>query len=308
MFWRRKREPAIGPLPAAVEAGPVTRVMPFHPRTCRLADPPTAEEEAGFEACVSASPTPSDFWQRATQADWMLDLLRQRCYAIPLAPERQLRTFALRCVDGLRGTSAPRIAQILHAVRRRADANAVLEDLRDVQLAAHGTVSAGGAQELCRFNPAAAGALAAWHAASANPYEAAFWTAEFAARHDAFLAVDESAARYAAPEFADAESRQLWHTALFDAVHPQIYQASLASARQRQAALLRRILPDPFAPAGTPVCGTLYFGPADDQGNMALYCAECGASVDQASPGMLLDVRGESCARCRGPVSRRVIH
>ena len=308
MFWRRKREPAVGPQPAAVEAGPVTRAMPFHPRTCTLGDRPTQEEEAAFEACVSASPAPSDFWQRAAQADWMLDLLRQRCYAIPLAPERQLRTFALRCVDGLRGTTAPRIARILDAVRRRADANAALEDLREVQLAAHGAVSAGGVRGLCRFNPAAAGALAAWHAATANPYEAAFWTAEFAARHDAFLTVEAAAGRHTAPEIAGADSRQPWHTAVFDTLHPQIYQASLAPARQRQAALLRGILPNPFAPAGTPVPGTLYFGPADDPERLALYCAECGISVEQASPGVLLDVRGESCARCRGPVSRRVIH
>lgn len=77
---------------------PPLPVVPFDLADCTLLMPPTDEEQAAFREHVRAHRTRDAFWEHATCADWMLDLLRQHYhYATPVTPERELRLFALEC-------------------------------------------------------------------------------------------------------------------------------------------------------------------------------------------------------------------
>ena len=117
MIWRRPPASAAASQPASTAANvaappsansqkspsqeipALPRPVPFAVATCTLVEAPTDEEQAGFDACVRANSTLSEFWRHATQADWMLDLLRGQWHRIAIAPEKPLRTFALRCVE-----------------------------------------------------------------------------------------------------------------------------------------------------------------------------------------------------------------
>jgi hypothetical protein len=96
-------------------------------------------------------------------------------------------------------------------------------------------------QGLPRLIPQAAGALAAWHTAWPNPYEAAFWTSEFVALHAAFVA-----ARTAVSQLPPSGAPVGWEAAYFDRAHPEVGRAARAQARRALAVRLRRILPQPF--------------------------------------------------------------
>jgi hypothetical protein len=273
------------------------RLIPFDMRRCIPADQPTEEEQAAFDACIAANGTIQNFWKNAMRADWMLHMLRAKWDPLRTAPERELRRFAMRCVERLEWTGRQSISALIETVKRRTDGGATLEELSAAQDAVRGGVTAGGIQGLPRFNASAASALAAWHCADASPFEAALWAAEFAARHDAFLVVEHAAAEWTCPGGREAW-RELWHTALFDAAHPEVFRDALKEPRRRQAELLRIVMPDPFVLPGPGVRGDVFVGPESDSGMSATYCLECGPIVPGSSPGVLFDVRGCVCARC----------
>lgn len=106
----------------------------------------------------------------------------------------------------------------------------------------------GGVQGLPRCSPHSAGALALWHTANPNPYEAAFWSAEFAALHDAFVALRRGAETWDAPS-ADTGG---WRVASFACAHPQVREKTLRKARECQAERLKAFLPQPFAALAAP--------------------------------------------------------
>lgn len=153
-------------------------VVPFSLRDCTLADSPSAEEQAALAAHISASPTREDFWAGAARADWMLDLLRTYPEWMPIVPEAQLRRFALTCVQGVQGADGPAMVMLLHAVERRVTGTITLPHLEALKRQIQPAVSSGGVHGLPRCSPHSAGALAAWHTATPNPYDAAYWTAD----------------------------------------------------------------------------------------------------------------------------------
>jgi hypothetical protein len=222
-------------------------IVPFGRVDCRLVEPPTAEERKALEAHIRASRTREDFWQHAPRADWMLDLLRAHPERIPIVPEAQLRRFALKCVDGVQGAGGSAIPMLLRAVAGRVAGTTSLAHLEALQRQIQPAVSAGGVHGLPRCSPHAAGALAAWHAATPNPYDAAYWTAEFVARHDAFVLLRFQAQSWRSPDDRGEPWRESWRTALFARVHLHVFSDAVAQARYRQAVLLRSILPHPFA-------------------------------------------------------------
>lgn len=221
-------------------------IVPFHLATCTLAATPSAAERAAFTHHAQLWRTRDAFWTHAPYADWMLDVLRCDFHYVAVVPERELRTFALACVEGLNGADNPGLAELLAAVRRRIEGNATLDELRALQERTRPRVSPGGVQGLPRCSSHAAGALAAWHSAGPNPCDAAFWTAEFAALHDAFVVLRDAAAGWVAPDDRGEPWRASWRVASFDTAHPHVRQEALFQARQRQATILRRILPQPF--------------------------------------------------------------
>jgi hypothetical protein len=91
------------------------------------------------------------------------------------------------------------------------------------------------------LNLYAAGALAAWHTATPNPYDAAFWTSEFAASYAAFAAVHEAVTQH-----PPSGAPRSWEAAFFDRAHPAVGRSARAQARRALAVRLRRILPQPF--------------------------------------------------------------
>jgi len=66
------------------------------------------QDEAAYQAHLHACPTPDDFWTKAPAADWMLDLVANLWRRLPRFPETELRTFALRCAEGLGETGGTR--------------------------------------------------------------------------------------------------------------------------------------------------------------------------------------------------------
>jgi hypothetical protein len=222
-------------------------VVAFDVADCTLLTPPSDEQQAAFRAHLSAHRTRDGFWEHATSADWMLDLLRQHYhYATPVTPERELRLFALECASGRRGADSTVLLHLLEGVRRRAAGRLSLKELEALQRHAQPAVTPAGVQGLPRCAPQAAGALAAWHTATPNPYEAAFWAAEYAALHDAFTAVQQAASAWAWPEDRGEPWRASWRAAFFDTARPHVRRHALQQARLRQSWLLKRILPQPF--------------------------------------------------------------
>jgi len=280
--------------------------VPFNLKTCTLGDPPTEDEQAALNAHLRACHSWEEFWERAPTADWMLDALRGQWDSIGIAPERQLRMFALRCLDGLHGSDHAGLQELVQAVRRRVDGNATLCELAALQDRKRAFVVPGGVQGLPRCSPNAAGALAAWHTAGRTPYEAAFWSAEFAARHDAFVELTKAAASWAWPGDRGEPWRVSWRTAFFAKAHPAVQTGALSDARRRQADLLRSLLPQPFAQFGPPVRGDVYLGQENDAEKVAIYCRRCGVERGGATPGVLFDIRRTKCACCGVPIARLI--
>jgi hypothetical protein len=181
----------------------------------------------------------------------MLDMLRGQFDRVPVAPEAQLRRFALDCVSGLRGADSPALLDLLTAVRRRASGGLSLADLGRLQKKQQPSVTPAGVQGLPRCLPHAAGMLAAWHTATPDPYNAAFWAAEFAAFHDAFVELQKQSRDWPWPDSGEG-LHESWRAAFFDRAHPDVRRRAMQEARERQAALLRRILPQPFVHEGRP--------------------------------------------------------
>ena len=206
--------------------------VPFNLQSCTLGDQATDAEQAAFDAHIRACPSREEFWERAPSADWMLDALRGQWEWIPVVPERQLRTFALRCIAGLQGADHARLQDLVQAVTCRVEGNATLHDLVTLQEGTRAFVAPGGVQGLPRCSPHAAGALAAWHTAGRSPYDAAFWTAEFAARHDAFIALESAAASWTSSGDRSGSWRDSWRTTIFATAHPAIYKEALSAARR----------------------------------------------------------------------------
>jgi hypothetical protein len=276
---------------------------PFAFDSCTIECTPTAAEQAAYSAHYRKCRSAEDFWDGATAADWMLDILGKHPDVRPATLERELRTFALRCTEGLQGAASPSVQALLEVVRRRLSESATLEDLSAAQVAAHPHVAQGGIQGLPRCMTYAAALLAAWHAAARDPGQAAFWGSEFAARHDAFVVLERHASTWHWPEDGGEQWRESWRTAFFAKAHLEVEAAALADARRRQADLLRSILPKPF---GARIRGEVYFGPAPDTDRERVYCMTCGFQRDDTTPGVIFDVRGVQCASCGAPVARCV--
>jgi hypothetical protein len=281
-------------------------MVPFDLQSCTLADQPTDAEQAAFDAHTRACQSWEEFWERAPSADWMLDALRGQWEWIPVVPERHLRTFALRCIEGLHGADHAGLQDLVQAVRCRVDGKGTLQELSGLQERKRALVTPSGVQGVPRCSPHAAGALAAWHTADRSPYDAAFWTAEFGARHDAFIALEGAAASWTWSSDSSGTWRESWRTTLFATAHPAIYMEALSATRRRQADLLSSILPQPFAQLGSPVSGEAHLGEENAAGRVSVYCRKCGVERDGATPGVLFDVRRTRCALCRVPLARGV--
>src|SRR5687768_6112130 len=199
--------------------GPFATV-PFNTETCTLVGQPTADRLTDLDKELRASGSRAHFWESATSADLMLELLRTHPEWMSIAPEGQLRRFALKCLDGTTGASASGVAHLVDAVARRISNTTTLAHLDALQRSIHPMVSPAGVQGLPRCNPHAAGLLAAWHTATPNPYDAAFWTAEFAARHDAFVVLRHHVASWRSPDDRGEHWRVSWRTASFARAHP----------------------------------------------------------------------------------------
>lgn len=249
------------------------------------------------ETCENAR----EFWERAPSPDWMLRLLRDRWSdAVPL-PEAALRRFALKCAEDVRGSDTPSLRHILTVVEARIDGRASLVDLDAAQAVARGHVTAGGVQGLPRYSPYAAGSLAVWHTANADPIDAASLAADYRARHDAFVAVFEKAATWKPMD--RSLWRGGWREAAFARIHPDVYDDALAAARQRLADVLRSFLP---RWVGVPVRAEVYGRRAEDSELTALVCGRCVLTVPDAYPLVLFDASENACSICRRPLAARI--
>jgi hypothetical protein len=217
--------------------------VPFDSSDCTLLYSKGAAEQAAFSAHLREHPTRAGFWEHAPAADFMLDVLRGGWHLIPVAPDAPLRIFALQCVADLRGADAPGLAELKAVVERRIAGAATTRELEAVQAKTRQLVTPGGVQALPRCSPHAAGQLAVWHTADPSPYEAAFWTAEFAALHDAFVTLGEAAESWALPAGTPPGRR----VELYSREHPHVRAQALRQAHERQAVRLKAILPQPFA-------------------------------------------------------------
>jgi hypothetical protein len=222
--------------------------VPFAMDTCTLLQGPSDAEQSAFTAHLRVHPTRAGFWEHAPVADWMLDVLRGGWHFIPVAPDAALRTFALQCVADLTGADAPELAELTAAVQRRIAGAATTRELQDVQAKTRQFVTPGGVQGLPRCSPHAAGQLAVWHTADSSPYEAAFWTAEFAALHDAFVTLAQEAESWNPPAGCPAG----WRLEFYSRAHPHVQAQAVREAHERQAVRLKALLPQPFADAAAP--------------------------------------------------------
>ena len=221
-------------------------VEPFSFRWCTVPRVPTRAEAAAYAAFHRTCRSAESFWDGAPAADWMLDVLTKAWDDVPVVPEQELRRFAVACAENLTAAAAPAVQDLLDGVRRYLAGAATLDDLVALQARTHPSVAAGGVHGLPRCSTFAAAKLAAWHAADRHPLQAAWWSAEFAARHDAFAILHECAATWEWPEDKGEAWRADWRAAFFSRSHPDVQAAALADARRRQADLLRSILPKPF--------------------------------------------------------------
>lgn len=222
--------------------------MPFHLGTCTLLQTKAEAEQSAFSAHLRVHPTRADFWEHAPAADWMLDVLRGGWQFIPVAPDAALRTFALQCVADLRGADAPELAELKAVVQRRVTGATTTRELEAAQAKTRQLVTPAGVHGLPRCSPHAAGQLAVWHTADASPYEAAFWTAEFAALHDAFVTLAEATESWNPPAACPAE----WRLEFYSRAHPHVRARALREAHERQAVRLKSLLPQPFAGVAAP--------------------------------------------------------
>jgi hypothetical protein len=293
------------PIPDALALGLPERFerCPFAYESCRVDVTPSAAEQAAYSAYHRACRSAEGFWDGAPAADWMLDLLRKLWDRLPSAPDDALRRFALLCAESLETAATPTVQVLLEVLRRHVAGAATLEDLGALQARTHRHAAQGGVQGLPRCSPDAAAMLAAWHAADRDPWSAASWTTEFAARHDAFVVLARHAAAWHSSEDRGEPWRESWRVAFFAEAHPEVEAAALADARKRQADLLRACLPKPF---GGKIRGEVFFGAADPSGHEPVYCMTCGSQRGDVTPGVLFDVRGLLCAACGKLVSRCV--
>jgi hypothetical protein len=220
-------------------------IVPFHLGTCTLVEPATPGEQEAFTRHIQTFRTRAACWEHAPYSDWMLDTLRAEFHHVGIPPERELRVFALDCLQDLTGVDTEPLRDLVAVVKRRIAREASIEELVAVQKRTHATVAPGGVQGLPRLVPHAAGTLAAWHTATPNPYDAAFWAAEFAALHVAFVAVREAAARETLPGAPAG-----WNAAFFNRARPEIGQSARMHARRVLAVRLRQFLPQPFQQEG----------------------------------------------------------
>ena len=223
-------------------------------------------------------------------------------YAI--TPERQLRLFALRCLDGLHGSDHAGLQELVQAVRRRVGGNATLCELAAFQDRKRAFVVPGGVQGLPRCSPYAAGALAAWHTAGRAPHDAAFWSAEFAARHYGFVQLGKAAASWAWPE--EIEVSLGGSRGGRRSLRKRTPRSKSTRSPMRGGArpiLLKSLLSQPFAQFGSAVRGEVYLGEENDAGRAAIYCQKCGVEREDATPGVLFDIRRTRCACCGLPIT-----
>lgn len=277
-------------------------VIPFALETCTLVESISLAEAAAFRSFRRSCDTLDEFWERCTYSPWMLRTLQCHAPELPMTPEHGLRQFALRCVDGLTGTDVPALAAIVAALKGRLAGTSTAADLARVRSETQARVSPGGATGLPRFSPYAAGALAVWHAANPDPFDAAYWTAEFKTLHDAFKVVCDRAASWKPEERADW--RGGWREAAFARTHPDIYEQALREARERLAELLRSLVPSPF---GAPVRIEVFTRPRVDGDEMlSLLCRDCASRIEGVGRIVLFDGRTYCCSACERPLVRRM--
>jgi len=264
--------------------------VPFNPVTCTLLQQRATADQAAFAAFKASCAGPGELWARAPVADWMLETLRRQWHWIPVAPERELRTFAWRCVQPLQGVTNPGLLELRRAVQARIHGHPPVQALEALQHSSRPRVAAVGVEGLRRCLPSAAGALALWHAATPDMYEAAFLAADFAALHDAFVELSEHAEAWTWPGDAGEPWRASLKTAFFSHAHPAVRATAMMNARKRQAGLLRELLVDPFA--GSPARARAWCKDG------LLFCRRCGPSRENAVREDVFDIRFKSCGWC----------
>jgi hypothetical protein len=259
------------------------------PTLCTLTQPLSDDERHAFASFRTACKGPQDLWDRSPFAHWMLEQLRQSWQWITLVPERELRTFSWRCVEALEGTADPALLELWRAVHGRLAGRTSLQQLQSAQDATRPLVGKNGTEGLTVYRAATPGQLALWHAASPFVYDGAFWVAEFTAIHEACVTLNERAAGWAWTGDGDPH-RAAFKTAFFATEHPRVRAEALSDARKRQAALLRELLPAPFA------------GPAQRarvwQNQQFLYCLRCGPRFEHTVIDVFPDIRFKSCGWC----------
>ena len=268
-------------------------IVSFHTGTCTLAEALSPSEQADLDAFYDASETLQDFWDTAPRSNWMLRVLNQQSFSIRVVPESALRLFCLKIVEPLRGRDVPALTELLALVRRRIRLDGSLSELAENRARAHDIVVQGGIQGLPRCIPGVAGALAAWHAANPDPYDAAYWTAEFVARHDAFVVINDRAARWKPHD--RSLLRGGWREAQFAKAHPEVAAEALTATRTRLAHVLRSILPSPFGPGPEAVVHGVR---RDTDEGVTLLCDECATKVANSFAFSLADARQYGCSAC----------
>jgi hypothetical protein len=279
----------------------MSNAVPFSLETCTLVESTSATEQEAFVRFMESCDSLSEFWERCHYSPWMLRTLRRQAADLPASPERGLRQFALHVVDRLAGTDVPALAKVVEAVKGRLDATSTAADLERVRAETQAVVSPCGVSGLPRFSPYAAGALAVWHAANPDPFEAAYWTSRFKALHDGFKAVCDRAAAWK-PEDR-AQWRGGWREAAFARTHPDVFDGARAETYGQLAQRLRTFLPAPFGP---PVAVEVFVASEDGAELMALLCRTCAAQVDGVRPLVLPDGRAYGCGSCERPFVQRV--
>lgn len=106
-----------GRTPGPAAAPSAFPVIPFHLASCTLLEPPTPEQQEALNRHIATFRTRAACWEHAPYADWMLDTLRSEFHHVGIVPERELRTFALDCLDSLKGADAEPLRELLAIVR-----------------------------------------------------------------------------------------------------------------------------------------------------------------------------------------------
>jgi hypothetical protein len=276
----------------------------FDAKTCTLLATTTDAEREELTALYARTSTWDDVWWQAPAANLMLDLLRHHWDLIPVAPETELRRFTLRCIDALPPVADPGLARIVRAARSGAKGPAALDYLVLLQEEARHWVTVAGVRGLPRLSATAAAALAIWHVATRDPYESAYWTAEFTARCHAYATLALQAASW--PLRSDVAGEEPWHTARFAAARPDLLEKAVREPRERLADLLRSLVPNPFALLGGPVRAEVFQAlETNEMNKRPLYCRYCGAARTDVELQVISDIRRTRCASCRLPLEHR---